>query len=94
LSSSPLRHKRTKASITFAGEGKNLGSILPKVVTSHHNSNGKAIEQTIKILLSGLGMSSASRQKTVGRKLFDRLFWFIIIQNPKYQIIWLSLRKL
>ncbi|CBN59115.1 hypothetical protein OSCI_4020041 [Kamptonema sp. PCC 6506] len=67
---SPLLHNLPKASKTLPGDGKNFGSTLMKVVTNHHSSNGKAIDVRINPVFKGLGMSSASRQKTVGFRLF------------------------
>src|SRR4028119_80665 len=45
--SSRVFHSRPNASKTLLGEGKNLGSTLAKVVTSHHSSSGRAIDVTV-----------------------------------------------
>jgi hypothetical protein len=68
--SSRVFQSRPNASKTLPGEGKNFGSTLANVVTSHHSSNGSAIDVTVNPIFRGFGMSSAIRQKTVGLRLF------------------------
>lgn len=54
--------------MTLAGEGKNLGSIAPKVITSHHSTSGTKIEAAINPHVIEDGISSASRQNVVDRR--------------------------